>query len=237
MESVERVADLVGDAGCEQGQGLDSFAFDGFEGLLAGFSGVVKNQCNTRAAGGLAVQWSGVKAQKTGPRIMDFEFVPHNPLATCLVKASDFFPLELWNKIRDRLTLDVWLEAEKTGSGLVGIKNPASFIDDQYAVLNDVEERLKKRAFASQPLNDSLQAFRVEPVDTSEDLVEETGFYGHKIVRAGECTEVKPVCESEIRDKSADVNEAEKGGCGLDYCFKNVQCSCSHCTSRSVGEV
>ena len=42
VQGVERIADFVRHAGGQQGQRLDAFALDGFEGLLPRFGRVVK---------------------------------------------------------------------------------------------------------------------------------------------------------------------------------------------------
>ena len=47
MQRVQRIADFVRHAGRQQGQRLDAFALDGFEGFLPRLGGIVKNQRQT----------------------------------------------------------------------------------------------------------------------------------------------------------------------------------------------
>ena len=76
------------------------------------------------------------------------------------------------------------LQAEQPGHGLVEIKNAPGFIHHQHAVFDGVEQRFEKAALARQPLHDGLQAFRVEPPDAAENLVEKTGFGRRHAMRA-----------------------------------------------------
>ena len=73
VQRIERVADLVGHTGGEQGQGLDAFAFDGLEGLLARLGGIVDDQGHAGAAFGS--QRRRVEPQKARARIMHFQFM------------------------------------------------------------------------------------------------------------------------------------------------------------------
>ena len=60
--------------------------------------------------------------------------------------------------------------------GLVEINHAPVFVHDQHAVLNRVEQRFKKTAFAREPLDDRLQTFRVQPPNAAKHFVEKTGF-------------------------------------------------------------
>ena len=55
VQCVERVADLMSDAGGQQGERLNALAFHGLERFLAGFGGVVENERQTGGAGGGAI--------------------------------------------------------------------------------------------------------------------------------------------------------------------------------------
>src|SRR5437867_9967966 len=75
VKGVERIAQLMGHAGGQQRQRLDTLALDGFEGFLPRFSRIMQDQRDARAASGFAVQGSGVKANKARPGIVELEFV------------------------------------------------------------------------------------------------------------------------------------------------------------------
>ena len=60
--------------------------------------------------------------------------------------------------------------------GLIEIDDAALLVHDQHAVLDGIEQRFEKTAFARQPLDDRLQAFRVQPPDAAKHFVEKTGF-------------------------------------------------------------
>jgi hypothetical protein len=64
VQRVERIADFVRDAGREQRQRLDAFAFDGFKRFLPRLGRVVQNQRHAGTARGLAVQRRGVEPEK-----------------------------------------------------------------------------------------------------------------------------------------------------------------------------
>ena len=71
------------------------------------------------------------------------------------------------------------LQTDQARDGLVEINDAALLVHHQHAVLNRVEQRFEKTAFARQPLDDRLQTFRVQPPDAAKHFVEKTGF-GHR---------------------------------------------------------
>ena len=77
---------------------------------------------------------------------------------------------------RDVLAFDIRLQADEPGDRLVEIDDAALLIHHQHAVFDGVEQRFEKTAFARQPLDDGLQAFRVQPPDAAKHFVEKTGF-------------------------------------------------------------
>jgi hypothetical protein len=50
------------------------------------------------------------------------------------------------------------------------------FVHDQHAVFNRVEQSFKKTTLPREPLDDSLQTFRVQPSDAAKHFVKKTGF-------------------------------------------------------------
>src|ERR1051326_880459 len=111
---------------------------------------------------------------------MHFKLVPHDALASSGVKSGDLLPIQLGDEIRNRLTFHIGLKSKKPSNGLVEVKNAALLIDDQDAVFNCVEQRLQERALGRQPLNDVLQARRIQPADPAQNFVEKTGLSGHQ---------------------------------------------------------
>ena len=74
------------------------------------------------------------------------------------------------------LSLDAGLQTDEARDGLVEINDAALFIHHQHAVFNRVEQGFEKTAFLGEPLDDSLQTFRVQPSDAAKHFVEKTGF-------------------------------------------------------------
>ena len=179
MEGVEGIADFMGDAGGEEGQGLNALALDGFDGLLAGFGGVVEDEGDAGAAGGFAIERRGIEPEEARAGIVDLELVPDEARAAGLVEAANLLPVEFGDEVGDGLAFDIGLQAEKAGDGLVEIEDAARLIDDEHAVFDGVEEGFEEAAFAREALHDGLQAGLVQPPDAGEDLVEETGFGSH----------------------------------------------------------
>ena len=103
----------------------------------------------------------------------------HHARATRTFKVRNLLPLDLGDKIRDRLAFDVGLQAQEPRHRLVEIKDPSVLIHHQHSILDRVEQRLQKRPFPRQPLHHRLQTLRIEPSNPAQDLVEKTGFGGH----------------------------------------------------------
>ena len=72
--------------------------------------------------------------------------------------------------------LGVRLQTDEPRDGLIEINHAPLFVRHQHAVLNGVEQRFEKTAFAREPLDDGLQPFRVQPPDAAKHFVEKTGF-------------------------------------------------------------
>ena len=106
MQGVEGVADLVGDAGREQGQRLNPLALDGFDGLLAGFGIVVEDEGDAGAAGRFAIQRGGVEPKEARAGILDLKLVPHDALAARVVEPANLLPVQLGDEISYRLAFD-----------------------------------------------------------------------------------------------------------------------------------
>ena len=171
MEGVEGVADFVGDAGGQQGQGLNALALDGFDGLLPGFGGVMEDEGDAGAAGSFAVERRGVKPQEARAGIVDLELVPQNAPAAGMVEPANLVPLELRDEVRDGPALDVGLQAEETRDGLVEVEDAPGLIDHQHAVLDGVEEGFEEAALARQTLDNRLQPGLVQTTNAGQHLV------------------------------------------------------------------
>ena len=177
VQGVQRIAEFMRNAGGEQRQRLDTFALDGIEGLLPRFGGIMQNQRNTRAARRLAIQRRGVEPEKSRARILHLEFVADDMLAALAVELGNFSPVEIGQNVRDRFAFRARLQPDEPRDGFVEVEDAPAFIHDEHAVLDGVEERFKKGAFAREPLDDGLQTLVVEPPDAVENFVEEGGFW------------------------------------------------------------
>src|SRR5205085_12544439 len=93
---------------------------------------------------------------------MHLKFMSHNSAATSSIKTHNLLPFQLRNKIGDWLPLDIRLQSKKARHRLIEVKNPAMLIDDQYAVLDRVEQGLQERAFPSKALRHRLQSLRIQ---------------------------------------------------------------------------
>ena len=176
VQRVERIADLVRHARREQRQRLHAFALDGLEGFLPRLGGVVQNQRHAGTAGGLAVQRRGVEPEKARARIMHLKFMPQDVRAAGVVRPGNFLPVHLRQNVGDLQSLGVRLQADEPGDGLVEINHAPLLVRHQHAVLDGVEQRFEKSAFAREPLDDGLQSFRVQPPDAAKHFVKKTGF-------------------------------------------------------------
>jgi hypothetical protein len=136
----------------------------------------VQNERDAGTAGGFAVQRRGVEPQKTWTWIMHFKFVAGDAFTTCVIRPRNLFPIHLGQQSCDELSFNAGLQTNQSGDGLVEINDVTLFVHDQHAVFNRVEQRFKKTALPRQPLDDSLQTFRVQPPDAAKHLVEKTGF-------------------------------------------------------------
>src|SRR5437899_9531040 len=181
VECIERIPDLMGDAGRQQGQSLNPLALDRFEGPLPGFGSIVQNQRHSGTAGSLAIQRRSIKPQKARAREMNFEFVAHHALSAFSIETSYFFPSQLGNEISDRLPLDIRLQTEQARDRLIEIENSPGFIHHQNAILDSIEEGLQKAALARELLHDVLQSFGIQPSDTPQNLIQEIRFAGHTL--------------------------------------------------------
>ena len=185
VQSVEGVADFMGDAGGQQRQRLNSLAFDCLDVLLAGFGLVMEDEGDPGAAGGLTVERRRVEPEEARAGIMDLKFVPHDALAAGMIESADLLPIEFGNEVRDGLPFDVGLQAEEARHRLVEVKDAARLIHDQDTVLDGIEERFEEGPFARQALDDALQASLVKPPNARQYLVEEAGFSSHANQRTG----------------------------------------------------
>src|SRR5262245_52389373 len=107
---------------------------------------------------------------------MDFKLVPDDALAPGLINLGYFLPIQLGDKVCNRLTFDVWLETKQPGDRLVEIENPARFIHNQHAIFDRIEQSFEEASFAGQPGDHGLQSLRIEPANPAHYFVEETGF-------------------------------------------------------------
>ena len=107
---------------------------------------------------------------------MHFKFVAGDAFTTGVIRPRNLFPIRLGQQSCDVLSFHAGLQTDQSGDGLVEINDVTLFVHDQHAVFNRVEERFEEAALPRQPLDDSLQTFRVQPPDAAKHFVEKTGF-------------------------------------------------------------
>ncbi len=177
VQRVERVADLVRDAGRQKGQGMKPFAFDGLEGLLPRFGGVVQNQGHARTAPGLPVQGRGVKAQEAGTRIRNLKLIMRGPLDARRAGRAHALPIQFGQEIGDGTPFDLFgRPIEQADHRLVKIDNPPGLIGHHHAVLDGIEESLQELALPRQALDDRLHTLGIQASDPAQDTIKKAGF-------------------------------------------------------------
>ena len=176
VQRVERIADFVRDAGGEQRERLDAFAFDGLKRFLPRLGRVMQNQRHAGTAGGLAIERRRVEPEKTRTRIMHSNSwrTTRSPPAWSALK---FFPNPIPAKCRRCAGPRIRLQADEPRDRLIKINDAPLLVRDQHAVFDGIEERFEKAALAREPLDDGLEAFRVQPPDAAKHFVEKTGFW------------------------------------------------------------
>ena len=93
------------------------------------------------------------------------------------VQTRQLFPIHFGQIARDVLPFGaVRPQAEQADHGLIEIKNPPPLIHHQHTIFNRIEERLQESPFPRQSLDDRLQTFGVEPANSAQDSIQETGF-------------------------------------------------------------
>ncbi len=100
----------------------------------------------------------------------------HDAFAAGGIGARNLFPVHLRQNFRDVPFIVARLQSDEPRDGLVEINHAPVFVHDQHAVLDRVEQRFEKAAFACKPLDDRLQTLRVQPSDAAKHFVEKTGF-------------------------------------------------------------
>ena len=176
VECVQRIANFVRDARGQKCERLNAFTFDSLKCFLARLGRVVQNQRNAGPAHRFAIERRGVEPEKSRTWIMDFKFVARDVRAAVVIRSGNFRPIHFRQNVRDPQIFRVRLQTDKPRDGLIKIKHTTIFVRHQHTVLDGVEKRFKKTAFAREPLNDSLQPFRVEPSNTAKHFVKKTGF-------------------------------------------------------------
>ena len=176
VQRVQRIADLMRDAGGQERQRLHPFAFDGLKGFFPRLGRIVQDQRHAGTARGLAIQRRGIQPQKTRPRIKHFKFMADDLRAAGVVGAGNFQPVHLRQKLMDVLLLFAGLQTDEPRDRLVEIKHAALLVHHQHAILNGVEQGFEKTPLPGNPLDDRLQSFRVQPPDAAKHFVEKTGF-------------------------------------------------------------
>ena len=176
MQRVERIADFMRDAGGEQRERLYALAFNGLECFLPRFGGVVQNKGNPGTAGGFAIERRGIEPEKTRTGIVDFKSYRVTRAPPGHRRRARNFSSPPPAKISEGLTLDIRLQTDEPGDGLIEIDDPPLFIRHQHPVLDGVKQGFEKAAFAGQPLDHGLQTFCVQPADAAKHFIKKTGF-------------------------------------------------------------
>ncbi len=120
VERVERIAQLMRDAGGEQRDGVELLRFDRFAGLRAARGQVVENNGEAHQRGVLVLQRHEIKIQVALLGIEDLQVAIHHAAL-----GQDRRPVEFLEMLRDRRAHRLGrIDAEQRGDGMIEIENP-----------------------------------------------------------------------------------------------------------------
>ena len=159
VERVERIAQLVRDAGGQQRDGVDFLRLDRFAGLRAARGQVVEDEGEAHQRRVLVLQRDEIKIQVARLRIEDLQVA-----ADHAALGENFGPVEFLEMLRHggahRLGR---IDPEQPGDGVVEVADFSLRIDHHDPFLQGVEDRLEKALFLVEPLQISLQVALTRP--------------------------------------------------------------------------
>jgi hypothetical protein len=143
VQGVERISDLMGDAGGKQGQRLDALGFDGRKGLFPRFGRIMDDQRQPGTARRLSIQGRDVQAQEARARKCDLQFVASDSLAAGGIGGGKLLPIQFRQVASERLAFNALrFQPKESSHRLIEIKDSSAFIDHQHAILDCVKKRL-----------------------------------------------------------------------------------------------
>ncbi len=174
VERVQRVAEFVGDAGGEQGEGGQFLRLDGGGGLLAALGHVAQDQGHAGDQVTFLVdQRHDVETEEPVLGIKHLDLVADHLAPFAAVGRPDPIPVQVAQVLGDRFaTAGLGIEPEQPPGGGVGITDPSVGVDDQDTFLQGVEQGFEKPFLPREFQHHALQALRVDAVEAIDDLVE-----------------------------------------------------------------
>ena len=169
MNRIERVADLVGDAGGQQCQGVAPFRLDGLLGLMAGLCGIVQDEGEARL--GILVDRGGKHPEESGLGESDLDLSSQRVAGVDRVVEVPFeFRQEAFQGLSKGVLGRV---PDQASGGLIEEHDLTLTVGDHDAVLDRLEQGLEKGALGLEAFHQRLEPLPVEPVQPGQDLIEE----------------------------------------------------------------
>ena len=171
VQPVERIAQFMGDAGSQQGQGLDLLGLESLLGGLHRFSDVVQNHRHQRrrpiAFDGIArqvVQRHNVKTQVPMLWIKNLQFAANRRWPASRPRLKEMIPIHIAQKPVDPDPDDIFAQAEQPPRSIIGIGDAQMAVDHHHPLVDGIEDGLEKNLLPGQPLDVALQANAIHPL-------------------------------------------------------------------------
>jgi hypothetical protein len=185
-EGVERIAQLVGDACGEHGEGIQALAF---ELLLGAFPclGDIADEHDKAHGGILVLDGGDVEVQEAVFGIKDLH-VAADDGAGC----HHAVPVQAANALGEALADDgIFFHAEELAGGTVHIGDLAFGIEEDDAFLKRLEDLFQEAFFTQQLQHDALHLAGFEAVHAFDELIDEGGAHGGALPFRVPCSRLK----------------------------------------------
>jgi hypothetical protein len=182
-ERVERIADLVGDAGGEQPHGLHALGLDE-RGLVLALARDVAEDGHDARAGALGplLHRHGVHLQDAPLRAGDLDLARGELRPFAFLAPRQALPVHVGHVARDGAPPHAGdLEAEQRLRGVVRIEEPAVRGYDDDALLDRLEDRLQQPALAHEIQELRLEVFGIQTIHPGYQLVEKSTLRRHAV--------------------------------------------------------
>lgn len=178
-EGVEGVAELVGDAGGEHGEGADALALDFFLGQLARLGDVTDQ--HDEAERDFVVDGGDGEVEVAIFGINDLQVAADHRAGL-----QQFGPVQAAHALGEFLTHDLLgFQAEESAGGAVDVGDLAFGIEQDDAFLESLKDFLEEALVLEQIEHDVLEFARFQAIHAFDKLVNERG--SHKLSLAHEC--------------------------------------------------